>query len=264
MSKQRLYIDESGDHTIQGVKASQWDKRYMGLFGCSFEFDYCRSVFNPAIEALKKKHFGDEMDEPIILHREEIKKRVGPFKVLLDKSKSDAFCADLLGLVNESNFRAFIVLIDKLGCSGRYYGLPESQPYHIGLLTMLERYCGWLSFSRQTGDVLAEARGEREDKQLKAAYREIYAGGTRFKPSAFFQRTLSTKEIKIKLKAANISGLQFADLLAYPAKMRMLEDRGITKPTSGFTKEIADALEKKYNRRFANSQVSGYGKVYIA
>jgi len=264
MSKQRLYVDESGDHTVKGVKASQWDKRYLGLFGCSFEFDYCREVFNPTIEALKKTHFGDEMDDQVILHREEIKRRVGAFNVLLSKENNDAFCADFLRLVNESKFRAFIVLIDKLGCSNHYYGLPESQPYHIGLLTMMERYCGWLSFSRQDGDVLAEARGEREDTQLKAAYREIYAGGTSYKPSSFFQRTLSSREIKIKSKLANIPGLQFADLLAYPAKMRMLEDRGIVRPTSGFTREVADALESKYNRRFANSQVAGYGKIYIA
>jgi hypothetical protein len=99
---------------------------------------------------------------------------------------------------------------------------------------------------------------------LKAAYREIHAGGSSFKAASFFQRTLSSKEIKIKPKVANVPGLQLSDLLAYPAKMRMLEEHGRNKPTTGFTKEVADLIEKKYNRRYANAQVSGYGKIFLA
>jgi hypothetical protein len=128
---------------------------------------------------------------------------------------------------------------------------------------MLERYCGWLRFSRQKGDVLAESRGGREDGQLKAVYRQIHQGGTSFRPSQFFQGTLSSKEVKLKPKGANIAGLQIADLLAYPAKRRILEELGRGSPTSGFTKEVADLIEKKYNRRFVNGQVNGYGKICL-
>jgi hypothetical protein len=111
---------------------------------------------------------------------------------------------------------------------------------------------------------MAESRGGREDIQLKAAYRAVYDGGSSYRSPDFFQRTLSSKEIKIKPKIANIPGLQLADLLAYPAKMRMLEEAGRNRPTTGFTKEMADVLSTKYNRRFANGQVSGYGKIFLA
>jgi hypothetical protein len=57
--------------------------------------------------------------------------------------------------------------------------------------------------------------------------------------------------------------LQIADLLAYPAKRRILEELGRGSPTSGFTKEVADLIEKKYNRRFVNGQVNGYGKICL-
>jgi hypothetical protein len=86
MPKQRLYIDESGDHSTKGVKDSQWDKRYLCLLGCSFDIDYCRNVFSPMLEALKEKHFGSDWDDPVILHREEMVAKTGPFKVLKDPS----------------------------------------------------------------------------------------------------------------------------------------------------------------------------------
>jgi hypothetical protein len=82
-------------------------------------------------------------------------------------------------------------------------------------------------------------------------------------PPQFFQTTLSSGEIKLKPKETNISGLQLADLLAYPARRRILEEAGRGSPTSGFTKEVADVLEKKYNRRCLNLQVAGYGKICL-
>ena len=263
MAKQRLYIDESGDHTLQGVKASQWDKRYLCLLGCQLDEDYCRKTFAPTLADFKTRHFGDEFDDPVILHREEISARKHPFHVLKDKAKNTAYCEELLGLIESTQFTVFAVVIDKVSTSSKWYGLADSHPYHIGLLAMLERYCGKLNFSRNTGDVMAESRGGREDTQLKAAYRAIYDGGSSFRPAAFFQKALSTKEIKIKPKVANIPGLQRSDLLAYPAKMRMLEEAGGNRPATGFTKEVADALVKKYNSRYANGQVSGYGKVFL-
>ena len=263
MSKQRLYIDESGDHTVQGVKASQWDKRYLCLLGCQLDEDYCRKRFAPILREFKAKHFGDEFDEPVILHREEIAARKPPFHVLKDCAKNSAYCNELLALVESTQFTAFAVVIDKISTSGKWYGLTDSHPYHIGLLAMLERYCGKLSFSRNIGDVMAESRGGREDTQLKAAYRAVYDGGTSFRPPPFFHKALSSKEIKIKPKIANIPGLQLSDLLAYPAKIRMLEESGRNRPATGFTREMADVLDKKFNRRYANGQVNGYGKVFL-
>ncbi len=263
MSKQRLYIDESGDHSVRGIKSCQWDKRYLALLGCQFEEDYCKKHFSAALQEFKTKHFGDELDEPVILHREEISAKTRPFHVLKDPVKNSLFCSELLAFVEQSRFTAYIVVIDKVSTSSKWYGLADSHPYHIGLLAMLERFCGNLAFSRSNGDVMAEARGGREDMQLKAAYRAIYDGGSSFKPSEFFQKTLSTKEIKIKPKTANTPGLQFSDILAYPAKMRLLEEYGRNKPATGFTKEMADVLNKKYNRRYANGRVSGYGKIFL-
>ena len=125
----------------------------------------------------------------------------------------------------------FAVVIDKLTTATRYYGPVSTHPYHIGLLAMMGRYCGWLKFSRTTGDVLAEARGGREDLLLKSAYLSIHSGGTSYRPSTFFEKTLTSKEMKVKPKTQNIAALQMADLLAHPIKRRILEECGIAPPS---------------------------------
>jgi hypothetical protein len=263
MSRHRLYIDESGDHSVRGVTAAQWDKRYICLLGCAIEVEYCRTTFNLEFEAFKSLHFESDPDDPVILHREDLKAKRGPFRVLSDSDRNLSFNRTLVEFVASIDFRLFAVVIDKLNCQGRHFGPVTAHPYHIGLLAMLERYCGWLKFGRHTGDCLAEARGGREDLQLKSAYTSVYSAGTRFHSRDFFQTTLTTKEIKIKPKTQNIPALQFADLLAYPAKRKILGDLGIAPPPTGFTLEMANALEPKYNRRYMTGTVMGYGKVLI-
>jgi hypothetical protein len=262
-SKKRLYLDESGDHSIRGVTPARWDKRYLCLFGCALELDYCHKTFHVAFEGLKSGHFGGDPDDPIILHREEVKARGGSFAVLRDPARADAFNGALLDLTRNTQFRAFAVVIDKLSTQSKHFAPIGSHPYHIGLLAMLERYCGWLRFSRSTGDVLAESRGTREDMQLKAAYKTVHSAGTNYHPAEFFQNVLTSKEIKIKPKSQNIGALQFADLLAYPAKRQILSDFGLAPPPTGYTKDMADTLEHKWNSRYATGQVVGYGKIMI-
>jgi len=260
---QRLYLDESGDHTTRGFRASQWDKRYLCLFGCSFDLQMCHKSFSPQFEDFKVRHFGGDQDDPVILHREDVKARRGRFGVLVEADACAKFNKELLEIVSKAPFRAFAVVIDKLSTAGKDFGPISAHPYHIGLLTLLERYCGWLKLGKWTGDVLAESRGGREDEQLKAAYVSVHTGGTNFHKKEFFQKQLSSKEIKIKPKSQNINPLQLADLLAYPAKRRILWDFNRGPEPTGFTADLAEAIEKKYNRRYADDQVVGYGKIMI-
>jgi hypothetical protein len=111
--------------------------------------------------------------------------------------------------------------------------------------------------------MLAESRGKREDLQLKAAYESLLSGGTTYHPGRFFQSALTSKEIKIKPKSQNIAGLQLADLLAYPAKRKILYDSNLAPALTGFTREMAEVIEGKYNRKFSTGQIDGYGKIRI-
>jgi hypothetical protein len=111
---------------------------------------------------------------------------------------------------------------------------------------------------------MAESRGGTEDRQLGAAYRTLYEGGTYFHDAAFFQRALTSKEIKLKPKQANIAGLQIADLLAYPCKQEILVAQGkIEDPGEVFGREICRCVAPKYNQRHYDGQVDGYGQVFL-
>jgi len=261
--KQRLFLDESGDHTVREFNPKQWDKRYLCLFGCSFDVEHYRKKWQPDFEEFKRRHFGGDPEDPVILHREELKAKHGLFSVLRDQAKCDAFNKELLEIADKAPFRGFAVVIDKFSIAEKHFGPVGTHPYHVGILALLERYCGWLHFGKQTGDVLAEARGGREDQQLKAAYVAVYSGGTRFNAANFFQKVLSSTEIKIKPKVQNIAALQLADMLAYPAKRRILGELNWAPAPTGFTNELAQAIERKYNRRFADNKVLGYGKIVI-
>lgn len=279
----RLYIDESGDHSygkkeLQALETDDKsnisiadypelekdDKRYLGLTGCIIENEIYRQSFHPKLEELKQKHFPHNPDEPVILHREEIVNKRGPFWRLSNPEQEKAFNEDLLSFLNKMEYKVITVVIDKKAHIERYQKFAR-HTYHYCLTVLLERYCGFLKFNNARGDVLAESRGGREDQQLKKAYESIYNGGTQFRPPKFFQSVLTSKEIKLKPKSANIAGLQISDLLAHPLKQKILieNNRLPASKEELFMTKVCGVIERKYNRHFYNGRIVGYGKVFI-
>jgi len=259
----RLYVDESGDHSFRIIAGAEWRKRYLCLFGCIFEIRLYEKPFCEAVKQIKSKYFGEDPDDRVILHREDIVHKRPPFDVLQDEQRLNYFNADLLALIKNTSFIAIAVVIDKYAAQRKHFASLPFDPYHVALLAMMERYCGLLHFRRHCGDVLAEGRGGNEDRQLKAAFRTVYNAGTRFHDAKFFQTVLTSKELKIKPKAHDIPGLQLADILAHPAKQQILAERGIAPVPFGFSLSLAKLLENKYNRRYANDQINGYGKIIL-
>ena len=215
MKRYRLYIDESGDHTYYKLEVP--DKRYLGLTGIFIETEYYRTTFQPEMERFKQVHFPHNPDEPVILHREDIINRRGSFWRLRDTERERAFNEEFLQFINEQDYHIITVVIDKKTHIERY-GKAAYHPYHYCLAALLERYCGFLNFYNAQGDVLAESRNGAEDLKLKKAYQRLYREGTRQRDSNFFQRALTSSQIKIQPKSANIAGLQLSDLPAHPSK----------------------------------------------
>jgi len=262
MKRYRLYIDESGAHTYSELEDPA--KRYLGLTGIFVEGEYYRTTFQPGMERLKQKHFPHNPDEPVILHREDIINRRGLFWRLRDVEREQAFNEDLLQFIEEQDYRVITVVIDKKTHIERY-GEAAYHPYHYCLVAMLERYCGYLNFRNAQGDVLAESRGGTEDQQLKVAYRAVYNAGTQWRGTEFFQRSLTSSEIKLKQKLRNIAGLQLADLLAYPSKQEILiEERVINDPGDNFGKQICQRIQIKYNKQEYEQRIKGYGKIFLS
>ncbi len=220
MSRYRLYFDESGVHSYN--KLGTVHDQHLALCGVIFEdAEYQR--FQLRWEGLKRKFFKGDPDEPIILHRKEIMSRSGIFSPLEDDATRDAFDAEFLEIIQQITFTSLIVLINKASHQDRYaFPFP---PYHYCFVALLQRYGFWLGGRK--GDVMGESRGKAEDQQLKAAFETLYSHGNWIQRAEFYQQHFTSKEIKLSPKSKNVAGLQLADLLAHPAKMRCLINHGV-------------------------------------
>jgi len=153
------------------------------------------------------------------------------------------------------------VIIDKKELRERF--APPAHPYHLAMGFLLQRYCGLLNHVNRRGDILAESRGGREDSLLKDSYKRVYERGVWMTRAEAFQRALTSEELKVKPKSANIAGLQLADLLAHPIRqVILLEKQRIPGPLAPFAEKIKEVADAKLNRHLYDGRVWGYGKVW--
>ena len=224
-------------------------KRYLGLVGIAIESEYYRNEFHYALEALKQSFFPHSPDEPLILHREDIYNRRHAFGILAEPELNDKWEQTFQQFTLDAKFHLFGAVIDKQYMSERY-GNEAQHPYHLCLTFLLERYKGFLHHNNHTGDVLAESRGGNADILLKDVYTNIWQNGNRYNTAESFQSVLTSKEIKIKPKKANIGGLQLADLLAHPITRDILCAKGQIDWADCFGKRLTKNLQNKYVNRF--------------
>lgn len=184
------------------------------------------------------------------------------FKILQDDTKRAEFDACLLSLIQMANFRVVVVVIEKAAMRASY-GESAGHPYHIGLGFLLQRFAGYLNHINRVGDVMAEARGKREDMLLIDSYARVYERGIWGVTSPeFFQSALTSQQLKLREKKANISGLQLADLLAHPAKQWVLRYYGLLDdPPAPFAERLMKVVEEKFNRQLYSDRLEGYGFV---
>jgi hypothetical protein len=158
-------------------------------------------------------------------------------------------------------FRIVAVVIDKLALR-KAYGEAAAHPYHLGLGFLLQRYAGFLNHINRTGDLMAESRGGAEDRLLKESYSRVYERGVWQTHASSFQGALSSCQLKLKTKNANISGLQLADLLGHPVKQWVLRNHGLLEgELAPFAQRVLKTVEGKFNRHLYNGRIEGYGTV---
>lgn len=198
--------------------------------------------FRPAVDRLKSQHFPEhDRDEPIVLHREDIKERRGSFAPLQDEVRRSAFDADLLSLIGGANYWVITVALDKQVFFAR--NGKHADPHSACLWELLRVYCAFLISEGGSGDVMGEAREQRLDQSMKASYEFYWAECER--QSAPPSPLSSSKELKLKIKAQDIVGIQLADVLAYPLKQKMLFDRRLVSDLGRFSEHICDRVGSK-------------------
>jgi hypothetical protein len=256
-----MFVDESGNGAV--TQKSLEVERYLGLTGCIFEESRYRE-FQASVIRFKNAHFPQHPPQHVSLQRTDILNKRGVFCVLQDKARQQAFDDDLLALLRRSRFRVVAIVLDKKNHISKY-GQNAKHPYHYAAEALLERYCLYLANQKHAiGDVVAESRNPDDDRQLQLAWNYFHESGTANVSACQIRRLLTTADIKFDAKDARIDGLDFADLLANPAKNHILIDhglRGVGK--SLFSSKITAILADKYDCRWCG-KIPGYGRVFLS
>jgi hypothetical protein len=236
------------------------NQRYLGLTGVIMRLEYERVIFTEALSLIKKEVFGTDQ---IVFHRKEMLKGKAPFEALQDAAVRARLDVGLLELFSRATYRVFTVVIDKQE-HVRRYRVWKFDPYHYCLTVTLERYVQLLRRMGQSGDVMVESRGKRENMRLERAYRYVYNNGSDYLAAKIFQNHLSSKEIKIEPKTANISGLQMADMIANPSVRSLICCKTKVEMTADFGKQIVDTLTRvKYLKNPATGKIEGWGTKWL-
>lgn len=251
-----MYIDETGNPDLDNSENP--NHRFLTLTGIAIDCDYVKNTIYPELENLKSKFFHQHPDEPICLHRKDIVQTKGVFSVLKDEKVRQAFDQELINLLSRWNYTVFSVVIDKLEHKNQYKTW-RYDPYHYCMEIIIERYVLFLRDTNNHGDVMAESRGGKEDIRLKKAYERLYNEGTNYLDKNIFQQYLTSTELKVKGKAANISGLQIADIIAHPSRLDMLKSFRLmdTNMEVKFANEIIRIITDKYYKK--GNKINGYG-----
>jgi len=255
--KYRIYIDEVGNSDLRS--SSNPNHRFLSLTGVIVELDYIKNILFGEMEALKQKYLNSHPDNPIILHRKELINAKPPFESLRDPEIRNRFDSDLLSLLKRWEYTVISVCIDKLHHM-KTYQTWQYDPYHYCLEVLLERYVFFLDNLQISGDVMSESRGGKEDKRLKKSFSNLWANGTHFLPPQRLQKVLTSKQLKVKPKSNNISGLQLADLIAHPSRNEILNQNNLlNRPIAPFANKIITILQSKYYQ----NQGMIYGKKFL-
>jgi len=258
--KYRLYVDEVGNSDMGASQDP--NHRYLSLTGVIFELDYVAHTVFPAIEDLKQRYFNSHPDEPLILHRKELVNKRHPFNSLKEPSVEQNFNRELLNLLRAFDYTVITVVIDKLEHQ-RHYQVWRFDPYHYCLAVLVERYVLWMKQRKTRGDVMAESRGGKEDKRLKVSFTRIFENGTDFIGAAEFSACLTSKQLKVKPKANNIAGLQFADLLAHPSFKATQARHNNQALPANFGGDVAQILEETKYHRSPQGVINGWGRKWL-
>ena len=255
--KYRIYIDEVGNPDLES--SDNPNHRFLSLTGVILELDHVESIVHPQMETLKAKYFRSHPDEPVIFHRKEMVNARPPFECLKDPETQKKFDRELLNLIGSWEYIVITVCLDKKKHKETYTTW-RYDPYHYCLAVLLERFIFFLNRMNSQGDVMAESRGGKEDMRLKYSFARLWKDGTDYVAPDQFQKALTSKQLKVKPKTNNISGLQLADLIAHPSRNEILKEQGfLEKEFSLFVREVIKVLQKKYDQHEGRM----FGKKFI-
>jgi hypothetical protein len=237
-----IFVDESGDHSLEVVNPAY--PLFVLAFCIVRKDDYADGLV-PAIQKLKFATFGHDMT---VLHSRDIRKEHGEFVILRNPAKRQTFLTGISQVIADAPFTLTVSAIDKPRHIAKYK--TPYNPYHLSLRFCLERAHDFLVAKGQAGrltHVVAESRGKVEDKDLELEFLRIVQENGHWNHGF---------KLLFAPKSCNSTGLQLADLAAYPVGRHVLkpeqpnrafdivENKLMTDGKTGF-----DALRRPKHRR---------------
>ncbi len=233
-----VYVDESGDHGLVSI-----DPQYpvFVLAFCIFEKSAYTDTIVPAFQRLKFDFFGHDL---VVLHSHDIRKAKKEFSILLNSQVRKRFMAALTTEITNAPFTLIASVIDKNKLKEQY--AYPANPYDIAMVFCLERTYRFLQDLGQHENrttICFECRGKKEDNELELAFLRVISGGNWFDGNMPF-------DIEFANKQANSTGMQLADLVAYPIGRRTIRPND---PNPAY-----DVVMKKF-RQSGSGKIDGWG-----
>lgn len=206
-----IYADESGSPVLS---ADHEDYPVFVLVFLIVRKDYYATALVPQIQMLKFEFVGHDQ---LILHERDIRRQSNQFAFLqVDPAVRASFMERVSIIMKGAEVHICCAIIDKAKLKG-IYASPWS-PYDLALTFCMEKAASvlWKKGERNTDvNVVFEARGANEDRQLELEFRRIASGSPRIGDRMLAVSHYNWTAMFVD-KRANSTGLQIADLAARP------------------------------------------------
>src|SRR2546422_11166092 len=225
-----VYLDETGDHSLE-LLDRDFPIFALVMLICDSE-RYSQQIV-PAFCRLKFQYFGHEA---VIIHSRDIRKAQADFGFLTGTPTRMEFYKQLNQVMHACEYRLIASVIRKQAHKDKY-GMAAENPYDLALKFALERLLPLLEEAKQDQvRLISEARGKREDNELRLSFLRTVNDGTEYVSADRFRRIQF--RLDFKPKAMNIIGTQMADLAGYPIARHVLDP---SKPNPAY-----DVVKEKF------------------
>ncbi len=214
-----MFIDECGDQNLSNFETTFPIFTLCGIIVSEGQ----NQALNKKVNALKKRFWGTE---GIILHSRDIRKCQNNFVNLFDLETKKAFYEEINSILGEEGaykvVTCSILKEDYIRQFGRF-----NDVYGQCLSLLVERAIFYLDdLNIEKGidlSIYAEMRGKKEDANLLSYYNQLRDLGTYWVTPERIKSHI--KRFDFLSKRANVTGLQIADLVAYPITRHILEPK---------------------------------------
>lgn len=215
-----VFIDETGDPFVhKDIKKYDHPTVFpvLTVSALIVSSTVYKEVFVPAIDEIKNNFWGTR---DVHFHSNEIRRKDGIFKVLIDPEKYTLFKEKMIEALEKGSVKIISSSINKMKLLEKTQKFKKrtGEDYNIGDLYLtnvawvLERVAHFIK--DDAAKIIFEDRGNKESRRIQAVLTEIKKGGNFYHAKDVFKNI--NDDILCFTKQDNVNGIQVADYCTYP------------------------------------------------